>query len=91
MEIPKFLLADNSKYPEDIFILHTEYPRFLINLKDDQIEWFEDLTGEKEEDIATELADLMDKAGLFYDKEIGQYDAKFLTETIFHYSFEMSF
>jgi hypothetical protein len=75
MEIPKFLLADNSKYPEDIFILHTEYPRFLINLKDDQIEWFEDLTGENEEDIATELADLMDKAGLFYDKEIGQYDA----------------
>ena len=74
MEIPKFLLADNSKYPDDIFILHTEYPRFLINLKDDQIEWFEDLTGENEEDIATELADLMDKAGLFYDKEIGQYD-----------------
>ena len=74
MEIPKFLLADNSKYPDDIFILHTEYPRFLINLKDDQIEWFEDLTGEKEEDIATELADLMDKAGLFYDKEIGQYN-----------------
>ena len=74
MEIPKFLLADNSKYPQDIFILHTEYPRFLINLKDDQIEWFEDLTGENEEDIATELADLMDKAGLFYDKEIGQYD-----------------
>ena len=75
MEIPKFLLADNSKYPEDIFILHTEYPRFLINLKDDQIEWFEDLTGENEEDIATELADLMDKAGMFCDKEIGQYDA----------------
>ena len=75
MEIPKFLLADNSKYPEDIFILHTEYPRFLINLKDDQIEWFEDLTGENEEDIATELADLMDKAGMFYDKEIGQYNA----------------
>ena len=74
MEIPKFLLADNSKYPEDIFILHTEYPRFLINLKDDQIEWFEDLTGENEEDIATELADLMDKAGLFYDTEIGQYE-----------------
>jgi len=74
MEIPKFLLADNSNFPEDIFILHTEYPRFLINLKDDQIEWFEDLTGENEEDIATELADLMDKAGIFYDKEVGQYE-----------------
>jgi hypothetical protein len=70
MEIPKFLLADNSNFPEDIFVLHTEYPRFLINLKDDQIEWFEDLTGESEQDIATELADLMDKAGAFYDSEM---------------------
>ena len=74
MELPEFLLADNSNYPDDIFILHSNYPRFLINLKDDQIEWFEDLTGENEEDIATELASLMDKAGAFYDKEIGQYE-----------------
>ncbi|APG64759.1 hypothetical protein LPB136_05015 [Tenacibaculum todarodis] len=70
MDLPKFLLADNSDFPEDIFVLHTEFPRFLINLKDDSVEWFEDLTGEKEEDIATELADLMDKAGEFYDSEI---------------------
>ena len=55
-------------------MLHTEFPRFIINLKDDEIEWFEDLTGENEEDIATELATLMDKAGAFYDKEIKQYD-----------------
>ena len=61
MNLPKFLLADNSNFPEDIFVLHTEFPRFIINLKDDQIEWFEDLTGEKEEDIATELAVLMDQ------------------------------
>ena len=74
MELPKFLLADNSKSPEDIFVLHTEFPRFMINLKDDEIEWFEDLTGEKEEDIATELADLMDKAGEFYDDEMKQYE-----------------
>ncbi|WP_233860957.1 hypothetical protein [Tenacibaculum piscium] len=70
MELPKFLLADNSNYPEDVFVLHTEYPRFLINLKDDEVEWFEDLSGEMEEDITTELADLMDKAGEFYDKEM---------------------
>ena len=70
MELPKFLLADNSNHPEDIFVLHTEFPRFLINLKDDEIEWFEDLTGENEEDTATELADLMDKAGQFYDAEM---------------------
>jgi hypothetical protein len=70
MELPKFLLADNSNYPDDIFVLHTDYPRFLINLRDDTVEWYEDLTGEKEEDIATELADLMDKAGQFYDAEM---------------------
>ncbi len=74
MNLPKFLLADNSNFPDDIFVLHTEFPRFIINLKDDEIEWFEDLTGENEEDIATELAVLMDKAGAFYDNEIKQYD-----------------
>ena len=70
MELPKFLLADNSNYPEDIYELHTKFPHFIINLKDDEIEWFEDLTGESEEDIATELAVLMDKAGEFYDAEM---------------------
>ena len=70
MVLPKFLLADNSNHPDDIFVLHTEFPRFLINLKDDSVEWFEDLTGEREDDIATELADLMDKAGAFYDEEL---------------------
>jgi hypothetical protein len=74
MNLPKFLLADNSEHPEDIFVLHTAYPRFLINLKDDEVEWFEDLTGEKEEDITTELAALMDKAGEFYDKEMEGLD-----------------
>lgn len=70
MELPKFLLADNSKYPEDIFVLHTEYPRFLINLKDDSIEWFEDLSGENEQDLANELEQLIDQAGVFYDNEM---------------------
>ena len=74
MDLPKFLLADNSNAPEDIFVLHTEFPRFIINLKDDEIEWFEDLTGENEEDIATELAVLMDKAGEFYDEEMKKYE-----------------
>ncbi len=74
MNLPKFLLADNSNFPEDIFVLHTEFPRFMINLKDDEVEWFEDLTGENEEDIATELAVLMDKAGEFYDEEMKKYE-----------------
>ncbi len=74
MNLPKFLLADNSNHPEDIFVLHTEYPRFLINLKDDSVEWFEDLSGENEQDLANELEQLIEKAGAFYDSEMEGLD-----------------
>ena len=74
MELPKFLLADNSKHPDDIFVLHTEFPRFLINLKDDDVEWFDDLTGTDENEMANEVATLMDQAGEFYDIEMAQFE-----------------
>jgi len=74
MNLPKFLLADNSNYPEDIFVLHTEFPRFMINLKDDEVEWFEDLVGEKEDDIASELEALIEQASAFYDQEMEGYE-----------------
>jgi hypothetical protein len=74
MNLPKFLLADNSQFPEDIFVLHTEFPRFVINLKDDEIAWFEDLSGENEEDIANELPSLIEQASQFYDDEMAQYE-----------------
>lgn len=73
MALPKFLLADNSNYPEDIFVLHTEFPRFLINLKNDEIEWFEDLSGEKEEDIANEVSNLIKASSTFYDRQMEEY------------------
>jgi hypothetical protein len=74
MELPKFLLADNSNFPEDIFVLHTEFPRFLINLKDDEIEWFEDLSGEREDDITDEVSNLIESASKFYDDQVKGYD-----------------
>ncbi len=74
MNLPKFLLADNSNHPEDIFVLHTEYPRFLINLKDDEVEWFEDLEGENEQELANELESLIEQAGQFYDSEMEGLD-----------------
>ena len=74
MVLPKFLLADNISFPEDIFVLHTEFPRFLINLKDDEIEWFEDLSGEREDDIAGEVSNLIEAASVFYDKQIEGYE-----------------
>ena len=74
MSLPKFLLADNSQYPEDIFVLHTEYPRLLINLKDDSIEFFEDVSVENEQDLANEVSQLLEEASLFYDAEMGAYE-----------------
>ena len=41
MDLPRFILGDHSDYPEDIFIIHTLYPRFIINLKDDEVEFLE--------------------------------------------------
>ena len=32
MELPKFLLGDNTDFPDDIFVIHLDYPRFIINL-----------------------------------------------------------
>lgn len=74
MELPKFLLADNSAYPEDIFILHTEFPRFIINLKDDEVAFLDDLNGEKQEDIENEMQQLIQKATAFYDAEMENYE-----------------
>ena len=74
MELPKYLLADNSKHPEDIFVLHTDYPRFLINLKDDSIEWFEDLSDENDQELANELEGLIEAASLFYDAEMAELE-----------------
>ncbi|SEB40780.1 hypothetical protein SAMN04489761_0520 [Tenacibaculum sp. MAR_2009_124] len=74
MNLPKFLLADNSNHPDDIFVLHTEYPRFLINLKDDEVEWFEDVSSENEQDLANELENLIELAGVFYDEEMKEYE-----------------
>ena len=74
MDLPKFLLADNSNFHEDIFVIHTEFPRFLINLKDDEIEWFEDLSGEREDDITDEVSNLIESASKFYDDQVEGYD-----------------
>ncbi len=73
MNLPKFLLGDNTDYPEDIFILHTEYPQFVINLKDDEIEWFEDVRGDNETALTNEINDLIEQASQFYDREMERY------------------
>ncbi len=72
MTLPKFLLGDNTDCPDDIFVIHTDYPRFIINLVNDEVEWFDDLEGEETE-LANEVADLIEQAGTFYDREMERY------------------
>lgn len=73
MEIPKFLMCDNSDHQESIFVIHTEYPRFLINLVDDEIEWWESFERTDEEALAVEVATLIEDASSFYDEEMKAY------------------
>ena len=74
MELPKFLLGDNTDYPEGIFIIHTEYPRFIINLEDDAVTWLEEFSKEDEEDLAAEAENLIEAATAFYDREVARYE-----------------
>ena len=74
MEIPKFLLADNTDFPSAIFIVHTEYPRFIINLENDEVEWFEEFSKEDEEELANETESLIEAATAFYDREVSRYE-----------------
>jgi hypothetical protein len=74
MELPKFVLADNTDFPEDIFVIHLEFPRFIINLKDDEVEIMEDIDEEDEAEIETELEKLITMAGEFYDRETERYE-----------------
>ena len=43
MTLPKFVIADNSDFPDDIFIIHLDFPQFIINLKDDKVEFLYDI------------------------------------------------
>jgi len=37
MSFPKFLLGDNTDFPDSIFVIHTEFPRFIINPENDEV------------------------------------------------------
>ncbi|TAF74355.1 MAG: hypothetical protein EAZ53_09450 [Bacteroidetes bacterium] len=74
MDLPKFLLCDNTDYPEDIFIFHLEFPRFIINLKDDEVELLESTEKLSKVELDTKMNLLIDLANDFYDREIQRYE-----------------
>jgi len=72
--IPKFLVGDNTDTPDSVYIIHTEYPRFVLNLEDDEVEWFDDLEEENEDEATAEVASLISQAEEFYQREVDRYE-----------------
>jgi len=74
MNLPKYILGDNTDYPNAIYVIHTEFPRFVINLEDDEVEWLEEFDKEDEKEIENEMENLIQEATEFYDREVKRYD-----------------
>lgn len=74
MELPKFILGDNTDLPDSIFVIHTEFPRFIIDLKDDEVEWLEDFDKDDEKELSSEAESLITQANEFYDREVNRYE-----------------
>ena len=74
MSLPKFILGDNSEYPNAIYVIHTEFPRFIINLENDEVEWFEDFDTEDQKELQTETENAIKLATEFYDAEVARYE-----------------
>ena len=72
MKLPKFLMADNSDFPLDLFVVHTENPRFILNVKEDEVKCFDKLEGDEEEAL-NELDSLIIQAFVFCESEIRKY------------------
>lgn len=73
MQTPKFLLADNSVFPNKLYIIHTDFPRFLLDVETEEIDWFDDLEEDSEVDLQTEIADLLELAFDFFEQEMNSY------------------
>lgn len=74
MEFPKFILGDNTDFPDAQFVIHTDFPRFILNLEDDDVQWLEDFDQHDQKELETEAEQLMKEAYDFYDREVSRYE-----------------
>jgi hypothetical protein len=68
------VLGDNTDFPDDIFVIHLDFPRFVINLRNDEVEIIDDIEEAEEQELSEELERLIVEATEFYDREIARYD-----------------
>jgi len=69
-ELPKFLIADSSEQPDAVYVVHTAYPRFCMNVADDHIHWMEEFDAEDDKELAHVAESLVAEALAFFDKEM---------------------
>jgi len=73
MNLPKYLIADYSGLQDDIFVLHTEFPRFIININTDEIEWLDEFSQQDAKENADIIEQSVAGAYDFFDKEMEKY------------------
>tara|TARA_B110000444_G_scaffold261151_1_gene311449 strand:- start:973 stop:1218 length:246 start_codon:yes stop_codon:yes gene_type:complete len=71
---PKYLIGDNSKYPNNIYVIHVEYPRFIFNVSNDDIFWLEEFSKDDETEILNSTEVWIENALKFYDSELKSFD-----------------
>ena len=74
MDLPKFLIADSSVLEDTIFIAHTDYPRFFLNIANDEVHWMEEFEKEDREELESQTSQLIEQALDFYEKEMENLD-----------------
>ena len=74
MDFPKFLVADNTDLPDAVFIVHTEFPAFVLNLENDEVKWLDNIGDESEGDLTKILEGLIAEAEDFYSREVERYN-----------------
>ena len=74
MNFPKFLVADNTDLPEAVYIVHTEFPSFILNLENDEVKWLDDIGDESEGDLTKILEGLIAEAEVSYTREVERYN-----------------
>ena len=69
-----FLIANSSELEDVIFVIHTEYPRFFLNVVNDEVHWMEDFENEDREELESQTTHLIEMALDFYDKEMENFE-----------------
>jgi len=76
MKIPRFILGDATETPDAIFVVHTEFPRCIIDLATDELQFWDDISKEDEDELRQETENLVKEASDFYDAEVRIYEAE---------------